>query len=82
MSNGSLASSRVINMARSPNACVYVNLKFPTSVPFPSIKMFQHILREFVQARPREWANFAGFRATQVVADLGYIGKYRHRSNL
>jgi hypothetical protein len=44
--------------------------------------MFQHILREFVQARPREWANFAGFRATQVVADLGYIGKYRHRSNL
>ena len=74
MSNGSLASSRVLNMARSPNAIVYVYLKFSTVVSYPTIQMFERILREFVQARPREWANFAGFRAKRVVADLGFIG--------
>lgn len=74
MSNGSLASSRVLNMARSPNAIVYVNVKFSTAVPFQTIQMFERILRDFVQARPREWASFAGFRAIRVVADLGFIG--------
>jgi hypothetical protein len=75
MSNGSLASSRILNMARSPNAIVYVCLKFSTVAPYTTIQMFERILRDFVQARPREWANFAGFRATRVVADLGYIGR-------
>jgi small-conductance mechanosensitive channel len=74
MSNGSLASSRVLNMARSPNAIVYVYVKFSTTIPYPTIQMFEQILRDFIQTRPREWANFAGFRATKVVADLGYIG--------
>lgn len=74
MSNGSLASSLVLNMARSPNACVYVNLHFPTSVPYESIAQFEKLLRDFVQARPREWAHFASFRATSIVANLGLIG--------
>ena len=77
MSNGSLASTRVLNMARSPNACVYVYLKFSTTIPYQSVKLFEHILRGFVQSRPREWANFTGFRATKVVADLGIIGMFR-----
>jgi hypothetical protein len=63
-------------MARSPNACVYIYVKFSTAVPYQSIKTFEQVLREFVLARPREWANFGGFRATHVVADLGYIGMY------
>ena len=74
MSNGSLASSRVLNMARSPNAIVYVYVKFSTTVTYRTIQMFEHILREFVQSRPREWSNLASFRATRVVADLGFIG--------
>jgi small-conductance mechanosensitive channel len=75
MSNGSLASSRVLNMARSPNAIVYVYVKFSTTVAYPTIQMFEHLLQEFVQSRPREWTNLASFRATRVVADLGFIGK-------
>lgn len=74
MSNGSLASSRVLNMSRSPNACVYVNLHFPTSVPYERIQQFESLLRDFIQARPREWAHFAAFRATSVIANLGLIG--------
>jgi hypothetical protein len=61
-------------MARSPNACVYVNLQFPTSVPYVRIEQFEALLRDFVQARPREWAHFAAFRATAVIANQGLIG--------
>ena len=74
LSNGSLANSRVINMARSPNAVIYVYNKFPTSVPFHRVKVFEQSLTSFVKARPREWVNMIGFRATAVMADLGYIG--------
>lgn len=61
-------------MARSPNAFVYINLKFSTSIPFEKIQIFEQALRQFVKARPREWNNFSSFRATQIVADLGYTG--------
>ena len=61
-------------MARSPNGVIYIYLKFSTSVPYERIQIFEQALREFVKARPREWADFSGFRATQVLADLGYIG--------
>lgn len=60
LSNGALASSRIINMARSPNAILYIYLKFSTSVPYDRIQIFEQALRQFVKARPREWANFSG----------------------
>ena len=63
-------------MARSPKANVYIYLKFSTSIPYERIQIFEQALREFVKARPREWANFSGFRATKVLADLAYIGEY------
>lgn len=69
-----LVAAQIINMARSPSANVYVYVKFATSVPYERIQIFEQALREFVKARPREWGNFAGFRATAVLADLGYIG--------
>jgi hypothetical protein len=53
---------------------VYVYIKFSTSVPHGTIQTFERILREFVKGRPREWASFVGFRATRVVADVGFIG--------
>ena len=61
-------------MARSPNASAYIYLKFSTSVPFEKIQIFEQAVRQFVKARPREWGNFSAFRATQILADLGYIG--------
>jgi hypothetical protein len=47
-------------MARSPNAILYIYLKFSTSVPYDRIQIFEQALRQFVKARPREWANFSG----------------------
>jgi hypothetical protein len=64
-------------MARSPKAIPCIYLKFSTSVPYGKIQIFEQALREFVKARPREWADFQGFRATEVLADLGYIGTNR-----
>lgn len=64
-------------MARSPKAQVYIYLKFATDIPYERVKIFEKALREFVKSRPREWANFNGFRATKVWADLGYIGTNR-----
>lgn len=61
-------------MARSPKANIYIYLKFSTDTPYERVQIFEKALREFIKSRPREWANFAGFRATKVWADLGYIG--------
>jgi hypothetical protein len=74
LSNGSMASSRIINMARSQNASLLIYNKFPTEVSFDKVKIFEDAVREFVKSRPREWANFLGFRASKVMSDLGYIG--------
>lgn len=63
-------------MARSPKANIFVYLKFSTDTPYERVQIFEKALREFIKSRPREWANFAGFRATKVWADLGYIGAH------
>jgi hypothetical protein len=61
-------------MARSPNASISVPLKFSTSAPYEKIQIFEQALHDFVLARPREWTKLSGFRAKQILADLGYIG--------
>ena len=73
--NGTLANSRIMNMARSPNGVLYVIFKFSTNVPYSKVKIFEQALRQFVKDRPRQWVSFGIFRATEVRADLGYIGK-------
>ena len=72
IANGSLSGARVLNMARSPRALLYVYLKFGVEVQFDKIGIFEEALRKFVLARPREWLNLAGFRMTKFEADLGY----------
>jgi small-conductance mechanosensitive channel len=74
VSNGSIASSRIINMARSKKAILSITNKFSTVVQFNKIQIFEEALRKFVRDRPREWASFIAFRATAVMSDLGYIG--------
>jgi len=70
-----MASSRIINWARSPKPYIYIYLKFSTDVEYEKILIFEQVLRKFVRSRPREWVSLSGFRATQVLADLGYVGK-------
>lgn len=73
LSNGSLANSRIINAARSPQAYLYVYLKFGVDVPYSKLQIFRSALEQFIRDRPREWLSLCAFRATKVEADLGYI---------
>ena len=73
ISNGSLASSRIINGTRSTKAVIWFLLRFGLDVPYQKTEIFKMAVEKFVKARPREWLSFLGFRATQVAADLGYI---------
>uniref|UniRef100_A0A7S1YKQ8 Mechanosensitive ion channel MscS domain-containing protein n=1 Tax=Grammatophora oceanica TaxID=210454 RepID=A0A7S1YKQ8_9STRA len=73
VSNGSLANARIVNAARSPQAVLYLNLKFSVKVPYSKVKVFRKTVEAFVKARPREWLAFSGFRANRVEADMGYI---------
>lgn len=73
----SINAAATFPQARSPDAVVYVYQKFSTKVEFETIQRFEAALRDFVKDRPRQWANFAGFRPTRIETELGYIGKCR-----
>ena len=60
-------------MAQSKDALICIYLKFSTNVPYERVQIFETALRAFIKERPREWANFAGFRCTQVAAEQGFI---------
>lgn len=66
LNNGSLANCRVVNSTQSPHAWLYVFLKFPVSVSFEKLQMFQRALEQYIKDRPREWLSFTQFRATRV----------------
>ena len=73
LSNGSLANSRIINAARSPQPQFHLFLKFHIDEPYEKILIFKSAIEEFMRARPREWLALNGFRASRVVADQGYV---------
>ncbi|KAG7340184.1 mechanosensitive ion channel [Nitzschia inconspicua] len=73
IANGMLAKSRIINGARSPNAIVYVVMRFGIETPYRKVEMFRSAVEKFVRARPREWSSMLGFRVSRIEADLGFI---------
>jgi hypothetical protein len=73
LSNGSMANSRIINGARSPQAQFSIFLRIPIDTPFEKIRIFKTAIAEYLKARPREWLSLNGFRAHMIVADKGYI---------
>ena len=72
--NGAISNLRVINAARSPNAIVYVPLKFGIDTEYEKIEIFRSAVEQYLKDRPREWLTFTGFRPTDVASDRGYIG--------
>jgi hypothetical protein len=74
LSNGAICNLRVINAARSPNATVFVEVKFGIDTPYEKISIFKEAAEQFLKDRPREWLSFVGFRPTEVAVDRGYIG--------
>jgi hypothetical protein len=73
LSNGSLANSRIINSSRSPQAYLYILLKFHVDVSYEQMETFHTALEKYFRNRPREWLSLVSFRATSVEADRGYI---------
>jgi small-conductance mechanosensitive channel len=51
LSNGSLASSRIINWARSPNARFNILLTFPIETKYETVEIFKRAVEEYVKVR-------------------------------
>jgi len=73
LSNGSLASSRIINWARSTQAQFHLFLKIPMDTPYERIVVLKNAIEEYMKARPREWIAFNGFRANTIHTEKNYI---------
>mmetsp|Transcript_31570 Transcript_31570/g.76534 ORF Transcript_31570/g.76534 Transcript_31570/m.76534 type:complete len:1185 (-) Transcript_31570:186-3740(-) len=73
VANGVIAKSRIINGARSPNAILYVTLRFGIDVQYQKVETFRKAVEIFVKARPREWMSILGFRISSIEAERGYI---------
>jgi hypothetical protein len=73
LSNGSLANSRIINASRSPQAYLYILLKFPIDVPYERLEIFHTAIEKYIRSRPREWLSLIRFCATSVEAERGYV---------
>ena len=65
---------RVINAARSPNASIFVELKFAINTPYEKIAIFRAAVEQYLKERPREWLTMVGFRPTEVAVDRGFLG--------
>lgn len=78
LANGSLAQSRIINGARSPQAQFLIPFKFPINTPYDKILIFKAAVEEYLKARPREWLMMTGFRAAKIAPELGFIEYVMH----
>jgi len=73
LSNGSLTNSRIVNSRRSPQASMYILLKFPVNVTHEKLQIFNDALEQFFKNRPREWRSYDSFRAARLDAEAGFI---------
>jgi hypothetical protein len=72
--NGAISNFRVINAARSPNAIIFVGVKFGINAQYEQIEIFREAIQQYLKDRPREWLTFIAFRPSEVAVDKGYIG--------
>lgn len=73
LSNGSIANSRIINGARSPNPQFFIKLKIPINTPYDKVLILKSAVEEYMKARPREWLSLNGFRADRIQTNEGWI---------
>jgi len=60
--NYAIASSRIINHNRSPNALVNLNIKFKLQITQEQMEAFYAKLRSYTKDRQGTWKNIATFR--------------------
>jgi hypothetical protein len=62
-----------MNMARSATARLHIPLRIPIDTPLEKILILKTEIAEHMKARPREWLNLVGLRASNIVTDKAYI---------
>lgn len=63
MNNSSIASTRIVNLARSPNATVHFEFAAHISILDDSkLDLFRKEIQKFVDERPRTWQELAHIR--------------------
>ena len=73
LSNGSLASSRIINWSRSKQAQFRLVCKVPIGAPYDKIVILKNAIEEYMKAMPRQCLRFNGFRANRIEIEQGFI---------
>lgn len=79
ISNGSIAMSRIVNFARSPNALVTLRFRFDIKAPKDRIGRFRLKVEKYVNERPRQWESILFFRLVHAKENYReHILKVRH----
>ena len=71
--NGSLASSRILNLKRSEKPNIYMYLKFTMNVSQEQLDEFRRRIIVFIKDRPREWIKVVSLRCTDVETEQQYL---------
>jgi len=71
--SGSLASSRIINAARSPRTQLQFEIMFGKNVSKDKLEEFRISLEDLIRSTPREWLTLKTFRLNSTNADDGYV---------
>jgi uncharacterized protein (DUF1778 family) len=74
VSNGSIASSRITNCARSANAMVILLLKLHIHLhDEQNLELFKEALENYVADNPRLWELMAFFRCEEIDTDGEFV---------
>ena len=85
VNNWSIAGSRIVNCARSPNATVHFEFKAHISIlDDQKLEKFQSAIQKYVEEHPRVWDSIAHLRHDEFNADeerVTFALAIRHRSS-
>lgn len=85
VNNWSIASSRIVNCARSPRATVHMEFTAHTSIlEQKKLRTFQSEIKRYIEEHPRVWESLAHIRHDHFDADqekIDFAVAIRHRSS-
>ncbi len=84
VTNGAIASSRIINFARSQKALVNLNLLFRSEASGQQISLFRSAVEKYVRDNPRIWSSLVFFFITKVDPDAEcteYLLRFQHQKS-
>jgi hypothetical protein len=70
VSNGSIASSRIVNCQRSQNALITLELQFALDATEEKMCQYQAMIEQYIRERPRTWDGFGFFRCDGIDTGL------------